>query len=95
LHDVWLMLLFGVAGYLLRKLGYPLAPAVLAIVLGPLAEQSLRQSLLMSQGEASIFFTRPLSLIFLACAVVLFLYPFLMAWRRRIVQVKAAPEGAE
>ena len=46
MHDVWLMLLFGVVGYLLRKLNYPVAPAVLAIVLGPLAERSLRQSLL-------------------------------------------------
>ena len=44
LHDLWLMLLFGFFGYLLRKLDYPLAPAVLAIVLGPLAEPALRQS---------------------------------------------------
>jgi putative tricarboxylic transport membrane protein len=83
LHDLWLMLLFGVTGYLLRKLDYPLAPAVLAIVLGPLAEQSLRQSLLMSQGEMSIFFTRPLSLIFLICGAALFCTPFVIAWRRR------------
>jgi putative tricarboxylic transport membrane protein len=44
MHDVWLMLLFGVVGYLMRKLDYPMAPMVLAIVLGPLAESSLRQS---------------------------------------------------
>ena len=42
MHDVWLILIFGVAGYLLRKLNYPVAPAVLAIVLGPLAERALR-----------------------------------------------------
>jgi putative tricarboxylic transport membrane protein len=60
MHDVWLMLLFGVAAYLLRKLDYPMAPAVLAIVLGPLAETSLRQSLLMSHGSALIFFERPM-----------------------------------
>jgi len=83
LHDLWLMLLFGVAGYLLRKLDYPVAPAVLAIVLGPLAEQSLRQSLLMSQADMSIFVTRPLSLIFLLCGVALFVYPLVTAWRRR------------
>jgi putative tricarboxylic transport membrane protein len=83
LHDVWLMLLFGVAGYLLRKLDYPVAPAVLAIVLGPLAEQSLRQSLLISQGEMSVFLTRPLSLIFVICAVLLFTYPLFVAWQRR------------
>ena len=75
MHDVWLMLLFGVVGYLLRKLNYPVAPAVLAIVLGPLAEQSFRQSLLMSQAEMSIFVERPLSALFLAIAVLLASYP--------------------
>ncbi len=60
LHDVWLMLIFGIFGYLLRKLDYPLAPAVLAIVLGPLAEPALRQSLLISSGTFAIFFNRPL-----------------------------------
>jgi putative tricarboxylic transport membrane protein len=83
LHDVWLMLLFGIVGYLLRKLDYPVAPAVLAIVLGPLAEQSLRQSLLISQGEASIFVTRPLSLIFIVCGFLLFVYPLATGWWRR------------
>ena len=51
MHDVWLMLIFGVVGYLMRKLDYPLAPAVLAIVLGPLAEPALRQSLIGSHGR--------------------------------------------
>jgi len=75
MHDVWLMLLFGVVGYLLRKLNYPVAPAVLAIVLGPLAEQSFRQSLLMSQAEMSIFVERPLSAVFLLIAILLAAYP--------------------
>ena len=61
MHDVWLMLLFGVVGYLLRKLDYPMAPMVLAIVLGPLAETSMRQSLLIAHGSPSIFFTRPIA----------------------------------
>jgi putative tricarboxylic transport membrane protein len=88
------MLMFGVAGYMLRKLDYPLAPAVLAIVLGPLAEQSLRQSLLMSQGEASIFFTRPLSLMFILAAVLLFVYPIAFGWwRRRSERLAAANPG--
>ncbi|MDZ5698770.1 MULTISPECIES: tripartite tricarboxylate transporter permease [Phyllobacteriaceae] len=82
LHDIWLMLLFGVAGYLLRKLDYPVAPAVLAIVLGPLAEQSLRQSLLSSQGDPFIFFGRPLSGTFMAVAALLFVYPFVARWWR-------------
>jgi putative tricarboxylic transport membrane protein len=82
MHDVWLMLLFGVAGYLLRKLNYPVAPAVLAIVLGPLAEQSFRQSLLGSQGEVTIFFERPISAICIALAAALVLYPVARSLRR-------------
>jgi putative tricarboxylic transport membrane protein len=82
MHDVWLMLLFGVVGYLLRKLNYPVAPAVLAIVLGPLAEQSLRQSLLMSQAEMSIFVERPLSAMFLAFAVLLAAYPAISSFKK-------------
>src|ERR671918_1417595 len=83
MHDVWLMLIFGVAGYLLRKLNYPVAPAVLAIVLGPLAEPALRQSLLASQGEFTIFFTRPISAICIAAAIALMLYPAVQSWMRR------------
>jgi putative tricarboxylic transport membrane protein len=75
MHDVWLMLIFGVSGYLLRKLNYPVAPAVLAIVLGPLAERSLRQSLLGSQGDVTVFVERPISATILAAAVVLVVLP--------------------
>ena len=75
MHDVWLMVLFGVCGYILRKLNYPMAPMVLAIVLGPLAEPALRQSLIGSHGSLAIFFQRPLSLMFLILAVFLFLLP--------------------
>ena len=52
------MLIFGIVRYLLRKLDYPLAPAVLAIVVGQLAEASMRQSLIMEQGSFSIYFNR-------------------------------------
>ena len=86
MHDVWLMLLFGVCGYILRKLNYPMAPMVLAIVLGPLAEPALRQSLIGSHGSMAIFFQRPLSAMFLILAVLLFLLPvfkMLLQKRRR------------
>ncbi len=86
MHDVWLMLLFGVVGYLLRKLNYPVAPTVLAIVLGPLAEQSLRQSLLASRGDMLVFLERPISASFLAVAVLLALYPMLSRLIRRVVR---------
>ncbi len=83
MHDVWLMLGFGVVGYLMRKLDYPMAPAVLAIVLGPLAEPALRQSLIISGGSPLIFVERPFSAFFVACAVLLFALPVFMARRRR------------
>ena len=60
--DVWYMLIFGVIGYVFKKLDYPLAPLVLALVLGDLAENALRQSLIMSQGSlADPRSTRPIS----------------------------------
>lgn len=58
--DIWLMLLFGVIGYVFKKLDYPLAPMVLALVLGDKAEDSFRQAMLVSQGELSIMWANPL-----------------------------------
>ncbi|MDH4247921.1 MAG: tripartite tricarboxylate transporter permease [Deltaproteobacteria bacterium] len=87
MHDVWLMLIFGIGGYCLRKLDYPMAPAVLAIVLGGLAERSLRQSLLMTHGSPIIFFERPLSLTFLIVSVLLFMTPvFRMMKKKRLAK---------
>ena len=88
MHDVWLMLVFGVVGYLMRKLNYPMAPAVLAIVLGPLAEPALRQSLLISSGSFSIFFTRPFSAVFMVIAVALLLLPVTNLVRRRFMGIR-------
>ena len=79
IHDVWLMLVFGIVGYLMRKLDYPMAPAVLAIVLGPLFETSMRQSLLIGHGSFSIFFTRPLAAVIMLIALGLFGLP---VWQR-------------
>jgi putative tricarboxylic transport membrane protein len=84
MHDVWLMFVFGVVGYLMRKLDYPLAPAVLAIVLGPLAEVSLRQSLLISHGSFSVFFDRPIAATISVIAMVLFVLPALQALRKKL-----------
>lgn len=83
MHDVWLMLIFGIVGYLMRKLDYPLAPAVLAIVLGPLAESSVRQSLIMSHGSFGIFVDRPISAVIMAITAVLFVLPIVKIMRRR------------
>jgi putative tricarboxylic transport membrane protein len=66
----------------MRKLNYPMAPAVLAIVLGPLAETSLRQSLLMSSGSFDIFFFRPISGVIMLIAVILLTMPLLHSFNR-------------
>ena len=63
IFDMWVMFAFGIIGYLMRKLGFPAAPAVLGLVLGPMVERSLRQSLTISHGDLSIFFTRPISAV--------------------------------
>ncbi|MEM7222012.1 MAG: tripartite tricarboxylate transporter permease [Pseudomonadota bacterium] len=83
MHDVWLIFLFGLAGYLLRKLNYPMAPAVLAIVLGPLAEKAFRQTLIGEHGDVTVFFTRPLSGTFMVLAILLFAYPLYLGHKRR------------
>jgi putative tricarboxylic transport membrane protein len=68
--DVWVMLGFGVLGYFMRKLGFPVAPMVLASVLAQMLETSLGQALLISQGSPLVFFTRPISAVFMALALL-------------------------
>jgi putative tricarboxylic transport membrane protein len=69
--DLWVMLAFGIGGYVLRKLEYDLAPFVIAFVLAPLLEQSLRQSLVMSPDGAMILLQRPVTALLLAASAVL------------------------
>jgi putative tricarboxylic transport membrane protein len=84
LFDVYLMLVFGVAGYVLRKLNYPLAPLVLALVLGDRAEDSFRQSMLVSQGDLSVFFSNALVGSLTGLALILLFWPLIAAGMRRI-----------
>lgn len=79
-NDFHLLLLvgFGIAGYFMRKHDYPGAPMILGLVLGPLMEQSLRQSLIMSNGSYTILLTRPISLILLLLACIWVLGPLVM-----------------
>jgi len=90
MHDVWLMLIFGVGAYLLRKLDYPVAPAVLAIVLGPIAEPKLRQSLLFSNGDPMIFLERPISGPITVIAIILILLPLFKLIRDKFKARSAA-----
>ncbi len=84
IYDVWLMLIFGLCAFLLRILDYPLAPAVLAIVLGPIAEPTLRQSLLLSDGSWWIFFERPVSGPITVVAIIMLLLPVFGFIRNKI-----------
>jgi putative tricarboxylic transport membrane protein len=71
--DVWIMLIMGAIGYVLRKFAFDLAPVALGLVLAPMLELSLRQSLAMSAGDYSIFLQRPISLTMLILGAVLLL----------------------
>ncbi len=88
--DVWIMLATGVLGYVLRKLDFETAPIVLGLVLSPMMELSLRQSLAMSDGQYAIFVTRPISVALLAAGAVLLalaLRPLVsrsLDWRSRL-----------
>jgi putative tricarboxylic transport membrane protein len=87
--DIWLMLLFGVVGYVFKKLDYPLAPLVLALVLGDRAEDSFRQSMLISQGDLRIFFGNALVGGITGLALVMLLWPLLSKlWPRVRRQVQ-------
>ena len=77
MFDVWLMMGFGILGYLFKKLDYPMAPMVLALVLGDRAEDSFRQSMLMSQGSVDIFFSNYLVGAITALALLLLFWPLI------------------
>lgn len=70
MFDVWMMFLFGILGYILLRNDFPVAPLLLARILGPLAEFSMRQSLIISRGSYAIFFTRPICLFFIVLTVL-------------------------
>jgi putative tricarboxylic transport membrane protein len=77
MFDVWLMLVFGVMGYVFKKLDYPLAPLVLALVLGDRAEDSFRQSMLLSQGDMKIFFANTLVGTITTLSLLLLFWPLI------------------
>jgi putative tricarboxylic transport membrane protein len=84
IFDVWMMIVFGVMGYVFKKLNYPLAPLVLAIVLGDRAEASFRQAMLVSQGDMAIFFSGPLVAGLTGLALFLLLWPLMSAALSRL-----------
>jgi putative tricarboxylic transport membrane protein len=98
--DVWIMLIMGVLGYWLRKFNFDPAPLVLGLVISPILEQSLRQSLIMSNGDYLIFFQRPIALGLLAVAAFLLVLAALTLirqradWRTKLAEAEAGEAEA-
>jgi putative tricarboxylic transport membrane protein len=91
--DVLVMILFGVIGYILRKMDFPLAPIVLTLILGPLMERSLRTALDMSQGDLGIFLESPIAVVLLVLAALVLIAPAFTALRKK-KEIIAGEEGA-
>lgn len=83
LFDVWVMIAFGLLGFLMTRYGFPIIPVLIGIVLGPALEGNFRRSLAISRGDHTIFFTRPISLALLITTVVVVFGPALWRWARR------------
>ena len=92
--DIVVMLAFGVLGLLMKRFGFEAAPLVLAFVLGRMAEESIRQSLLMSSGQFSILLTRPIAATFIAAALLLMLLPIVLSPVRRMLRTVPADDTA-
>jgi len=78
--DLVTLLVFGLLGFVMRRYGFPVAPAVIGLILGPLAETQFRRALSISQGDATVFFTQPISATLLAITAALIVGPWV--WRR-------------
>ncbi len=83
IFDVWMLYVFGVMGYFMKKFDMPPAPVVLSVVLGPMIERALRQSLAMSLGSYDIFFTRPISAVLLLVGLAAVVWPVIDMARQR------------
>ena len=70
MFDVWICLVFGILGFVMRKQNWPAAPMILGVILGDMFEQNLRASLQLSDGSLMIFLERPIALIFVVLSVV-------------------------
>jgi putative tricarboxylic transport membrane protein len=91
IFDVGVMYLIGLVGFAMRKFDFPIAPAIIGLILGPMAEQQFRRALAISAGDPSVFLTRPLSATLLGIAALVLLGP--TAWERirRRRQTHAVP----
>src|SRR5690606_32132738 len=81
--ELGMLLVFGLLGYALRLFGFPIAPVVIGLILGPMAEQQLRRALAISQGDVTVLFTSPLSATLLTLALLALVIPIVLRLRGR------------
>ena len=87
--EIYVMLFFGLVGYLMRKFQYEPAPLILSMILGPLYENALRQSMIISNGSYKIFINRPISASLMGIAALILIFPYfsrIASWRRRAIE---------
>jgi putative tricarboxylic transport membrane protein len=88
IFDIWILIAFGIFGYAAKLLDFPLVPITLTVILGPILEKSLRQSLQMSGGSLDILFRSPASTAFILIAFTIVLVPIVLAIVRKVRKVK-------
>lgn len=81
--DLYLMLALGIAGVVMRRYDFPMAPAIVGLILGPYAEAHLRNAVSIGEGSFTVFFERPMSAVLLAIVVLVLVTPRVLAWHRR------------
>ena len=94
IFDVWVMIGFGLIGFLMREAGFPVAPMILGVVLGPILDNNLRRSLALTQGDPIPFVTRPISAV-IATLVFLIIIFSLPPVRRRLATLRTRFAGGE
>jgi putative tricarboxylic transport membrane protein len=82
--DLWLMIAFGIVGYVFERLRFPIAPLVLGVILGPIAEESFLNAMISFSNDWTVFFTRPISGTLMACTAIVLLLPIIGALRLRL-----------
>ena len=89
MFDLGILYVAGALGYAMRCADIPIAPAIIGLILGPLAEQQFRRAVAISQGDLTVFLTRPISATILAVAVAALVVPWLVRWRQKRVLATA------
>jgi putative tricarboxylic transport membrane protein len=91
--DVWVLLIVGILGYFMRQYGFPIAPLIIGVILGPIAEQQLRRALAISDGDYSALVSSPFSIACYILVIAVAIVPyFLRRWERRVEAEVGADE---